>query len=95
MVDVGSAKAAQVGHDPGYGGHAGVWEKERTVGGGCSFSFLFHKNYIGTRQDGQEENVLLPAAPYHRQYLDVEIFICCICAGDGNFNLLTDNRKEK
>ncbi len=52
--------------------------------------FLFHKNYIGMEWDGQDKSVLLPAARCHRYYLNVEILICCICAGDRNFNLLAD-----
>jgi len=31
IINVGDAVASGVGHDPGYGRHAGVWEKERTV----------------------------------------------------------------
>jgi len=33
IVYVGGARASQVGHDPVYGRHTGMREKERTVGG--------------------------------------------------------------
>ncbi|EDS07271.1 hypothetical protein CLOSCI_01080 [[Clostridium] scindens ATCC 35704] len=37
--------------------------------------FSFHKNYIGTAWNGQEENVLLPTAHSYRRYLGLEILI--------------------
>ena len=37
--------------------------------------FLFHKYYIGTAGDGQEENVPFPTARSYRQYLKPEILI--------------------
>jgi hypothetical protein len=77
-----------VGHDPVYGRHTGMWEKERTVGGAVLSLFLFHKNYIGMTWDGQEENVPPPAAHFYRQYLKSEILIWRFCAGERNFSLL-------
>ena len=52
-----------------------VYERKNELQGCCSFSFLFHKNYIGTAWNGQEENVLLPAARSYRRYLALEILI--------------------
>ena len=88
IVYVGGAGASQVGHDPVYGRHTGMWEKERTVGGAVLSLFLFHKNYIGMTWDGQEENVPPPAAHFYRQYLKPEILIWRFCAGERNFSLL-------
>jgi len=92
IVYGGGAGASQMGHDPVYGRHAGVWEKERTVGGVVLSLFLFHKNYIGTMCDGQEKNMLLLAANSYRRYLQSEILIWRFCAGDRNFSLRHDNQ---
>ena len=75
IVYAGGAGASRVGYDPVYGRHTGVREKERTVGGAVLSLFLFHKNYIGTARDGQEENALHPTARSYRQYLKPEILI--------------------
>ena len=88
IVYVGGAGASRVGHDPVYGRHTGVWEKERTVGGAVLSLFLCHKNYIGMAWDGQEGNVPHPTARSYRQYLKTEILIWRFCAGDRNFSLL-------
>ena len=75
IVYVGGAGASRVGHDPVYGRHTGVREKERTVGGAVLSLFLFHKNYIEMTWNGQEENVPPPAAHFYRQCLKTEILI--------------------
>ncbi len=49
--------------------------RERTNCRGAVLSLFFHKNYIGTAWNGQEENVLLPAARSYRRYLALEILI--------------------
>ncbi len=43
IVYVGGAGASRVGHDPVYGGHTGMWEKERTVEGAVLSLFSFFK----------------------------------------------------
>ena len=58
IINVSGAGALQVGHDPGNGRYAGVREKERTVVGAVLSLFLFHKNYTGIEQDGQDKSVL-------------------------------------
>ena len=75
IVYVGGGGASRVGHDSVYGRHTGVCEKGRTVGGDVLSLFSFHKNYIGTAWNGQEENVPLPAAHSYRRYLGLEILI--------------------
>ncbi len=68
-----------------------VYERKNKLCKGDVLSlFLFHKNYIGMEWDSQDKSVLFPAARCHRRYLNVEILICCIYAGDRNFNLLAD-----
>ncbi len=64
-----------MGHDPVYGRHTGMREKERTVEWAVLSLFLFHKNYIGMTWDGQEENVPPPVAHFYRQCLKTEIII--------------------
>ena len=53
-----------------------VCERKNELRKGLFFLFFsFHKNYIGTAWNGQEENVLLPTAHSYRRYLGLEILI--------------------
>ena len=53
-----------------------VYERKNELWKGLFFLFFgFHKNYIGTAWNGQEENVPFPAARSYRQYLRLSILI--------------------
>ena len=90
IVDVGSA-----GLSGGRGSR--IWrarwcERKNELLEGLFFLFFWlHKDYNGISRNGQDKSVLFFAARCHRLYLDVEILICRICAGDRNFNLLANN----